>query len=89
MSSAVEEVEAERHHLVDVVVNKKHVEVEGPKATGLQIKEAAIAQGLDIEITFLLSKKVGDHKTEKIGDDEVVHLHKGEEFVAVADDDNS
>lgn len=89
MSNAVEEVEAERHHLVEITVNKKHVEVEGPTATGLQVKEAAIAQGVDIEITFLLSEKLADHKTKKIGDDEVVHLHKGEEFVAVADDDNS
>ena len=89
MSNTAEEARAERHHLVEVTVNKKHVEVEGPTATGLQIKEAAIAQDVDIEITFLLSKKLADHKTKKIGDDEVVHLHKGEEFVAIADDDNS
>jgi hypothetical protein len=88
MSNAVEEVEAE-HHLVEIVVNTKHVEVEGPKATGLQIKEAAIAQGVEIELSFQLSEKLADHKSKKIGDDDVVHLHKDEKFVAVAGDDNS
>lgn len=89
MSSAVEEVAHEHHHLVEIVVNKKHVEIEGPTATGLQIKESAIAQGVDIEITFKLSRVIGEHKTEGVSDEEIVHLHKGEKFVAVADDDNS
>jgi hypothetical protein len=89
MSTAVEEVEAERH-LVEIEVNNTTVEIDGPTATGLQIKEAAIAQHVaNIEITFLLSKVIGEHKTEGVGDNEVVHLHKGEKFTAVADDDNS
>jgi len=89
MSSAVEEAAHEHHRLVEIVVNKKPVEIEGPTATGLQIKEAAIAAGVEIELTFKLSKVIGEHKTEGVGDDQVVHLHKGERFVAVADDDNS
>ena len=89
MSSAIEEVAHEHHHLVEIEVNKKRVEIEGPTATGLQIKEAAIAQGVNIEITFRLSTVIGEHKTEGVGDDEVVHLHRSEKFVAIADDDNS
>ena len=81
-------VEADER-LVDVVVNKKSVEISGPSTTGLEIKEAAIAQGLQIELSFLLSEKIGEHKTRVIGDSDTVHLHPGQEFVAVADDDNS
>ncbi len=88
MSIAAEELE-ERHHLVDIVVNKKEVRIEGPKANGLQIKEAAIAQGVKIELSFQLSEKVGEHKTKVIDNTDEVRLHEGQVFVAVADDDNS
>ena len=88
MSMAIDEG-VERHHLVDIVVNKKSVRVEGPKATGLQIKEAAITQGVAIELTFQLSEKLGDHKTKIIDNTDTVHIHEGAVFVAVADDDNS
>ena len=88
MSIAPEELE-ERHHLVDIVVNKKEVRIEGPKATGLQIKEAAIAQGVKIELSFQLSEKIGEHKTKVIDNTDEVRLSEGQVFVAVADDDNS
>lgn len=81
--------EVQTRHLVDIVVNKKPVRIEGPKATGLQIKEAAIAQGVQIQVSFQLSEKLGDHKTKVIGDGDTVTLHEGAVFVAVADDDNS
>lgn len=87
MSVAVEEVE--QHHLVAIVVNGQHLRVQGPRATGLEIKEAAIAQGVQIEVSFQLSEKIGDHKTKIIGDHETATLHEGAVFVAVADDDNS
>jgi len=87
MSMAVEEVQ--QQHLVEIVVNKNPVRVQGPKATGLQIKEAAIAQGVAIELTFQLSEKLGDHKTKIIDNTDTVTLHEGSVFVAVADDDNS
>lgn len=88
MSIAVEEA-VERHHLVEIVVNKRAIRVEGPTATGLEIKEAAIAQGVKIELSFQLSEKLGDHKTKIIDNTDTVTLHEGAVFVAVADDDNS
>ena len=88
MSIAAEEI-VHHHRLVDIVVNKHLVRVEGPETTGLQIKEAAIAQGVDIQVSFQLSEKLGDHKTKVIGNSDPVTLHEGEVFVAVADDDNS
>jgi len=81
--------EPEQHHLVEIVVNKKPVRVEGPTANGLQIKEAAIAQGVPIELSFQLSEKLGDHKTKVIDNTDIVTLHEDLVFVAVADDDNS
>jgi hypothetical protein len=76
-------------HLVQITVNNKKIEIEGPKATGLQIKEAAIAQGVQIELSFQLSEKLGPHKTMVIGDTDTVAVHENQVFVAVADDDNS
>lgn len=87
MSIPAEEIQ--KAHLVEIVVNKKPVRVEGPKATGLEIKEAAIAQGVEIELSFQLSEDLGDRKTKIIGDTDTVTLHEGEVFVAIADDDNS
>lgn len=86
-AAAVEKRKSE--HLVEITVNNKKIEVEGPKATGLQIKEAAIAQGLAIELSFQLSEKLGPHKTKIIGDTDTVTVHEDAVFVAVADDDNS
>jgi hypothetical protein len=85
--SIATEVQAE--HLVDIIVNTKPVRIEGPKTTGLQIKEAAIAQGVKIQVSFQLSEKLGDHKTKVIGDADTVTLREGAVFAAVADDDNS
>ena len=87
MSAAAEEIQP--LHVVDIIVNKHPVRVRGPEATGLQIKEAAIDQGVKIQISFQLSEKLGDHKTKVIGDTDTVTLHEGAVFVAVAEDDNS
>jgi hypothetical protein len=81
--------EAAKHHAVEIKVNDSPVAVEGPRTTGLQIKEAAIAQGVKIEVTFELSEELGDRKTKVIGNDDPVTVHEGLEFLAVAGDDNS
>jgi hypothetical protein len=75
--------------LVTVTVNGHPVELEGPKATGLQIKEAAIAQGVPIELDFLLKliKPNGDRQI--VGDDDTVTINKNSVFRANAGDDNS
>jgi len=80
---------AERHErLVEITVNKKYVHVQGHRATGLEVKEAAIAQGVQIELDFQLALVHGDHR-RIIGDAEVLELHEHEKFVATASDDNS
>ena len=65
------------------------VRVEGPKSTGLAIKEAAIAQGVSIQLDFVLSEEVGDRRTKVIGDKDEVTVHPHAKFIAVAPDDNS
>lgn len=89
MSIAAEETQVQHHHLVDIVLNKRSVHLEGPKATGLQIKEAAIAQGVQIQVSFQLSEVLADHRTKVIDNTDTVTLHEGAVFVAIADDDNS
>lgn len=89
MTQAAPEVEAARRDSVHIKVNRKSVELPSQKATGLQIKEAAIAQGVKIEVGFQLTELVSDHKKRNIRNDEEVHLLEGMEFKAVAGDDNS
>lgn len=74
---------------VQIVVNKQAVTLPGHQGTGLEIKQAAIAQGVEIEVSFQLSVTRGPNQRHIVGDDDVVGLHDGLVFVAVAGDDNS
>lgn len=73
---------------VSIVVNEKPVSLPDHKATGKQIKQAAIEQGVAIKIEFNLFRLTG-HAQHPVGDTETVTLHDGERFRAVAADDNS
>ncbi len=74
---------------IDIQVNGKQVRMNERHATGLQIKEAAIAQGVNIALDFVLSEELGNHHARVVRDDETVTLHPHQEFVATAPDDNS
>jgi multiubiquitin len=76
-------------HRIEILVNEKPVFVEGHKQTGLSIKEAAIQQKVPIQRDFVLSIERGGGKTELVGDDEKIRVHKGERFLAIPNDDNS
>lgn len=77
-------------HTVTVRVNDKPVEIEGPKRKGLEIKEAAIDQGVpDVALDFVLSKEMGHGRTEIVGDADEVVVNKESHFLLVAPDDNS
>jgi hypothetical protein len=73
---------------VRVTVNRQPVELPAERLTGLEIKEAAIRQHVEIEPSFQLSLKRGD-RYEVIGDSDRVEVRRDEEFLAVAPDDNS
>lgn len=74
---------------IQIVVNKQAVNMPGHQATGLEIKQAAIAAGVEMEVSFQLSVTRGPNQRDIVGDDDVVGLHDGLVFVAVAGDDNS
>lgn len=74
---------------IEIFVNEKPVLISGHKATGLEIKEAALRQGAPLQLDFILSEEFEPRRTRVIGDEDVVHLHKHQRFVAVAPDDNS
>lgn len=87
-----EEVRAdEERHVKQVVitVNFKPVTMPDKRATGLEIKQAAIAQGVNIQPDFVLFRDKGHGRRDPIRDDEKVELHRGDKFEAVPGDDNS
>lgn len=74
---------------ITVTVNRKPVVFDEKHATGLQIKETAIAQGVNIKPDFKLFFIRDGHKPKAIADDQKVELKEGEKFRAVSPDDKS
>ena len=80
----------ERHvGQVDITVNFKPVVMSDRHSTGLEIKQIAIAQGVNIQPDFVLFRDKGHGRRDPIRDDEKVVLHRGDKFEAVPGDDNS
>jgi hypothetical protein len=79
----------DRAHTVEILVNERPVRMESGHSTGLGIKEAAIAQGVAIELDFVLSEELGAGRTKIIGNEDRISLHPHAKFHAVAPDDNS
>ncbi len=77
-----------RPRTITVTVNDHPVHFTEHKATGAEIKAAAIAQGVAIEQDFLLFLVQGDH-LRPVGDEDEITLNPHQEFRAVAPDDNS
>ena len=75
--------------LFGISVNRKPVSVDEPIVTGLQIKEAAIAQGVVIGLDFQLAVVDADGKHRIIGDADKVDVRDDKTFFATAGDDNS
>ena len=75
---------------VTIKVNRKPVKLESNTVTGLEIKRAAIAQGVQIEEDFLLTLEASkDHPARTIGDVETITVDKHDEFTANDVDDDS
>jgi len=74
---------------VTVNVNNKPVVFSDHKATGMEIKVAAINQGVQIEEDFNLFEDKGDEPLKSIGNDDTITIHRNQEFTAVPPDDNS
>jgi hypothetical protein len=74
---------------VTVKVNNKPVVLPEHRVKGLQVKEAAIDQGVEIQLDFLLTLEAHEGQPARtIADDETVTVTKHSEFTANdADDD--
>lgn len=69
-------------HLITVSVNEHPVKLLGHTETGVQIKTAAIEQGVDIHLNFVLLEELPDGKSRVVEDNETVHLHESLRFTA-------
>jgi hypothetical protein len=76
-------------HTVTITVNNRPVIVEGPRVSGLDIKQAAIDQGLTITLDFVLSEIRPNGRPRIIGNEDEVTVNKNSAFTAIADDDDS
>lgn len=74
---------------VVVQVNGRAVSLEAGLATGLEIKQAAIAQGAHIQENFVLQQELANGSSQIIGDRDEVKLREHMRFTAIAPDDNS
>ncbi len=75
---------------VTITVNNKPVMLTRHRVTGLEIKQAAIAQGVDIEIDFILTLEAyEDEPARNIDDDEPITVTKHSVFIANDGDDDS
>src|SRR5947209_8580374 len=90
-SEVAPSMEAKPHgrHVVKILINEQPVEIIGPRLTGREIKEAAIAQGLPIDLGFQLIEELPHGRTQVVGDEDAVTVHPGSHFLALAPDDNS
>lgn len=88
-TTAISKVSDKHTRPVVVTVNNKPVKLDADKASGLDIKKAAIDQGVSIELDCHLAMLGPDGKYDPVGDDERVEVSHGSKFVATAGDDNS
>ena len=74
---------------VEIEVNNQKIKmIEGP-ATGSEIKQAAVDQGVSIQTNFVLQLHLPNGSSKVIGDDDKVDLSEHLAFTAIAADDNS
>lgn len=74
---------------VQIHVNEQPVLMPDHRATGLQIKETAVSQGVRIQVDFVLSQEQGSGKVKIVGDSDEVALTKNSRFDAVPNDDQA
>lgn len=75
--------------IVTIEVNGQKVEMPSGPATGLEIKEAAIKDGVNIQLSFVLQVQLPNGSAKIVGDGDKVALSEHLMFTAIAADDNS
>lgn len=79
----------DKNKVVTVEVNSRPVVLTEKKMTGAEVKQAAIAQGVQIQQDFVLQLERPNGEFDTIGDTDELHIRKGLSFTAIAPDDNS
>jgi hypothetical protein len=80
----------QQHGTVTVKVNNQPVILSEHRVTGLEIKQAAIAQDVEIELDFILTLEAHDGQpAETIDDDDTITVTGHSEFSANDGDDDS
>ncbi len=74
---------------IEIEVNSKPVLMEEKVVTGLEIKQAAIKQGVAIEANFVLQEELPNGSVRIVGDGDQVKIHPHISFTAIRPDDNS
>lgn len=75
--------------IVTIQVNSHKVEMPSGPATGLEIKQAAIKDGVNIRLDFVLQVQLPNGSAKIVGDNDKVALSEHLMFTAIAADDNS
>jgi hypothetical protein len=74
---------------VVIEVNGKPVTIAEREVTGVEIKQAAITQGVQIQPNFVLQQELPNGTSKIIGDSDEIRIHPRMSFTAIAPDDNS
>ena len=75
--------------IVTIEVNGHKVEMPSGPATGLEVKQAAIKDGVNIQLSFVLQVQLPNGSAKIVGDGDKVALSEHLMFTAIAADDNS
>ena len=75
--------------IVTIEVNGHKVAMPPGPATGLEIKEAAIKDGVNIQLSFVLQVQLPNGSAKIVSDDDKISLSEYLMFTAIAADDNS
>lgn len=82
-------VESVKLKTIFIMVNSHKVEMLAGPTTGLEIKEAAIKEGVEIQLNFVLQLEMPNGTGKIIGDDDKLELYDHQNFTAIAPDDNA
>jgi hypothetical protein len=74
---------------VVVTVNGHDVRLPDREVTGAEIKAAAIAQGVAIQLNFILQRELPNGREQIVGDADRIKIRPHDRFTAIAPDDNS
>jgi Multiubiquitin len=78
------------HGKVVITVNNKPVTLPKHRVTGLEVKQAAIAQGVEIELDFILTLEAfAGQPARQVADDDEITVTKHSVFTANDGDDDS